>query len=110
MDESAFRTVADATLERIGLALDAALETSNATFEWTLADGVLTVTSGTARIVVRRDLAAHTIHLDAGGGSVAFRAREGRWLDDRDQELADGLVRTLKSEARVAVRMPDLPA
>lgn len=110
MDESAFRAVADATLERIGLALDAMLETSNARFDWTLADGVLAIDGNGARVVVRRDLALRAICVEAGGSSVAFRPRDGRWQDDRDQELGDALVRALKSEARIAIRMPDLPA
>ena len=35
MDESAFIAAADATLGSIGLALDAALETSDAGLDWT---------------------------------------------------------------------------
>ena len=111
MDETAFRTVADATLERIGLALDAALETSNASFDWMLDDGVLTIASGDAQVVVRRDVAVRAIVLEASGGSVAFRAADGRWIDEDATPLADALVRALKSEARVALRrVPDLPA
>ena len=111
MDEAAFRTVANATLERIGLALDAALETSNATFEWTLEDGVLTITAGDTHVVVRRDVDARVIVVDAGGRCVPFHAEDGRWVDERANALADALVRTLRSEARIGLRkVPALPA
>jgi frataxin-like iron-binding protein CyaY len=111
MDDAAFRTAADATLERIGLALDAALETSNATFEWTLDDGVLAIGTGGTRVVVRRDVAARAIVLDAGGRSVAFRAEDAQWADARGYALGDALVRALKGEARISLRVvPELPA
>jgi frataxin-like iron-binding protein CyaY len=110
MDETAFLEAADATLGRIGLALDAALETSNASFQWTLADGVLTIDNDGAHIVVRRDVVARAIHVDAADTTVSFQRREERWEDEREQELRDTLVRMLKSEVRIAVRMPDLPA
>jgi frataxin-like iron-binding protein CyaY len=111
MDEAAFRTVANATLERIGLALDAALETSNATFEWTLDDGVLTIAGSETQVVVRHDVDARAIVLDAGGRSVAFRVEDGRWVDERTNALGDALVRALRSEARINLRrVPELPA
>ena len=111
MDETAFRTVANATLERIGLALDAALETSNAKFEWTLDDGVLAITASETRVVVRRDVDARSIVVDAGDRSLAFHAKDGRWLDERDNALGDALVRALRSEARISLRrVPELPA
>ena len=55
MDESAFIAAANATLERIGLALDAALETSDNDLDWSLNDGVLTIECDDgSRIIVNR--------------------------------------------------------
>ena len=57
MDESAFIAAADATLDRIGLALDAALETSDADLDWSLKDGVLTIEcEDESRIIVNRHI------------------------------------------------------
>ena len=111
MDESAFLAAAAATLDRIGLSLDAALETSNARFAWQLTDGVLLIElAGDARIVVRRDVARRAIVVEAGGAAVDFVPHEGRWRDARGEALRDALVRLLKAQARVSVRMPELPA
>ena len=109
MDENAFLAAADATLERIGLALDAALETSNASFEWVLSDGVLTIDNDGVQLVVRRDLAARALRVDASGATLSFRRRDERWEDEREQELREALVRMLKAEMRIGVRIPDLP-
>lgn len=112
MDESSFIAAADATLDKIGLALDAAVETSNADVGWELADGVLTIEcDDDSRIIVNRHVPNREIWVAAKGGGFHFRAREGRWRDARgDDELAVALVRILKTQARVNVRMPDLPA
>jgi CyaY protein len=112
MDESAFLCVADATLERIGLALDAALETSDAALDWSLNDGVLTIEcEDDSRIIVNRHLPNREIWVAAKSGGYHFRAQEGRWRDVRgNDELAAALVRLLKAQARITVRMPELPA
>jgi len=112
MDESTFLAAADATLDRIGLALDAALETSNADLDWGLADGVLTIECDDAsRIVVNRHVPDREIRIAAKSGGLRFRAVDGRWRDVRGKdELATALVRLLKTQARIPVRMPELPA
>jgi CyaY protein len=112
MDESAFLAAADATLHRIGLALDAALETSDADLDWSLKDGVLTIECGDeSRIIVNRHAPNREIWVAARSGGHHFRAQEGRWRDTRgDEELAGLLARLLKTHARVVVRMPELPA
>ena len=112
MDESAFLAAADATLDRIGLALDAALETSDAELDWSLKDGVLTIECGDeSRIIVNRHLANREIWVAAKTGGFHFRPQDGRWRDSRgDDELAALLARLLKTQARIVVRMPDLPA
>lgn len=112
MDESAFLAAADATLDRIGLALDAALETSDADLDWTLKDGVLTIECGDeSRIIVNRHVPNREIWVAAKTGGYHFRAQDGRWRDTRrDDELAALLARLLKTQARIVVRMPELPA
>jgi CyaY protein len=112
MDETAFRTAADATLDKIGLALDAALETSDADLDWSLRDGVLTIEcDDESRIIVNRHVANREIWVAAKSGGYHFRAQDGCWRDARGgDELAAALVRVLKAQARIVVRMPDLPA
>jgi|SRR6185437_3400906 len=112
MDESAFRAAADATLDKIGLALDAALETSDADLDWSLKDGVLTIEcDDESRIIVNRHVANREIWVAAKSGGYHFRAHDGRWRDARgDDELGAAIVRLLKTQARLVVRMPELPA
>ena len=111
MDESAFIAAADATLDKIGLALDAALETSDADLDWNLRDGVLTIESDDSRIIVNRHVPNREIWVAAKSGGLHFRPDNGRWREARGQEeLATALTRLLKTQARVLVRMPELPA
>ncbi|HXU66801.1 MAG TPA: iron donor protein CyaY [Casimicrobiaceae bacterium] len=112
MDESVFLAAADATLDRIGLALDAALETSDADLDWELKDGVLTIECDDAsRIIVNRHVPNRELWIAAKSGGFHFRAVEGRWRDARGgDDLAVALVRLLKTQGRVNVRMPELTA
>jgi len=112
MDESAFIAAADATLGRIGLALDAAVETSNADLDWSLNDGVLTIEcADDSRIIVNRHVPNREIWVAAKSGAFHFRATDGHWRDTRGgDELAAALARLLKTQAGIAVRMPNLPA
>jgi len=112
MDESAFIVAADATLDKIGLALDAALETSDFDLDWSLRDGVLTIECDDgSRVIVNRHVPNREIWVAAKSGGFHFRAQQGRWRDSRGQEeLAAALARLLKAQARINVRMPELPA
>jgi iron-sulfur cluster assembly protein CyaY len=112
MDESAFIAAADATLDKIGLALDAALETSDSGLDWSLKDGVLTIECEDAsRIIVNRHVPNREIWVAAKSGGFHFRAQDGQWRDTRGGEtLGAALARLLKAQARIAVRMPELPA
>jgi CyaY protein len=112
MDDSAFIAAADTTLGTIGLALDAALETSNADLDWDLKDGVLTIEcDDTSRIIVNRHVPNREIWVAAKSGGFHFRADGGRWRDARGgEELGAALTRLLKAQARISVRMPDLAA
>ena len=107
MDETAFRAAADATLDKIGLALDAALETSDADLDWSLKDGVLTIECDDQS----RHVATREIWVAAKSGGYHDRAQDGRWRDTRDgDDLGAALVRVLRTQARIVVRMPELPA
>jgi CyaY protein len=110
MDEAAFIACADATLDRIGLALDAALETSDSGVGWDLNDGVLTIEcDDDSRIIVNRHVPNREIWVAAKSGGFHFRAVDGHWRDARGtEELAAALVRLLKAQGRINVRMPDL--
>lgn len=112
MDESAFIAAANATLDKIGLALDAALETSDADLDWNLKDGVLTIEcEDDSRIIVNRHVPNREIWVAAKSGGLHFRPAGGRWRDARGhEELAAALTRLLKLQARITVRMPDLAA
>jgi CyaY protein len=112
MDESAFIAAANATLERIGLALDAALETSDNDLDWSLNDGVLTIECDDgSRIIVNRHVPNRELWVAARSGGLHFRADGGRWRDARGHdELGATLARLLKTQGRINVRMPELTA
>ena len=112
MEESAFLTAANATLDKIGLALDAALETSDRDVDWSLNDGVLTIECDDgSRIIVNRHLPNRELWVAARSGGLHFRADNGRWRDARGhEELGATLMRLLKAQARLNVRMPELSA
>ena len=112
MDDSAFITAADATLDKIGLALDAAVETSDADLDWSLNDGVLTIECDDgSRIIVNRHVPNRELWVAAKSGGLHFRADGGRWRDSRGQdELGTTLTRLLKAQGRISVRMPELTA
>ena len=58
MTDSEFLDAADATLARIGRALDAALEASDVDMDWSLNDGVLTIECDDgSKLIVNRHLA-----------------------------------------------------
>ena len=112
MLESAFIAASDATLEMIGLALDAALETSDSDVDWTLEDGVLTVEcEDGSRIIINRHAPNREIWVAAKSGGFHFRAEGGLWRDARSKdELAAALARLFKAQARIELRVPELPA
>jgi CyaY protein len=112
MDESAFIAAADTTLDKIGLALDAALETSGGDLDWNLRDGVLTIEcDDDSRIIVNRHVPNREIWVAAKSGGFHFRPDSGQWRDARGfDELSAVLARLLKTQGRITVRMPELQA
>ena len=112
ISDSDFITAADATLDAIGRALDAALARSDIDVDWNLNDGILTIEGEDgSKVIVNRHLPNREIWVAAKSGGYHFRAKDGRWRDVRgNDELAAALVRLLRTQARIAVRMPELPA
>ena len=106
MDESAFIGAADATLETIGLALDAALETGGADLDWEQRDGVLTIECDDgSRIIVNRHVPNREIWVAARSGGFHFSSREGAWRDTRSgEELFASLARVIESQSGEKVR------
>ena len=112
MDESAFIAAADALLEKLGLALDAALEVSDADIDWTLEDGILTIEcEGGGKIIINRHVPNREIWVAARSGAFHFRADHGHWRDSRGHDdLATLLTRLVKAQAHIALRLTELPA
>ena len=100
MDDSAFIAAADATLDKIGLALDAAVETSDADLDWSLNDGVLTIEcEDGSRIIVNRHVPNREIWVAARSGGFHFTWRDGEWRDTRGgDELFASLARILAAQ------------
>ncbi len=110
--ESAFIAAADATLATIGLALDAALETSNSDVDWKLNDGILEIecTDG-SKLIVNRHVPNRELWVAARAGGFHYRPLGGRWHDTRSgDELGATLGKLLKTQAGLAVTLPPLPA
>src|SRR5580765_2877062 len=105
MDESAFIVAADATLDKIGLALDAALETSDSDLDWSLRDGVLTIEcEDGSRVIVNRHVPNREIWVAAKSGGFHFQAQQGRWRDSRGkEELGAALTRLLRDQAGTTI-------
>jgi CyaY protein len=110
--DSAFISATDATLAMIGLALDAALETTDTELDWTLNDGILEIECGDgSKVIVNRHVPNRELWVAARAGGFHFRPRDGRWHDTRsDDELWAALARLLKSQAGLAVTLPPLAA
>ena len=110
--DSAFIAATDTTLATIGLALDAALETGSADVDWMQNDGILEIECADgSKLIVNRHVPNREIWVAAKSGGLHFRPDNGRWRDSRgEEELAAALTRLIRTQARVAVRMPELSA
>ena len=105
MTDSEFLDAADATLERIGRALDAALQASDVDMDWSLNDGVLTIECDDgSKLIVNRHLANREIWLAARSGGFHFRIQQGGWRDTRSgAPLGAELSRLLAEQAGLAM-------
>jgi CyaY protein len=111
VSESTFLVAADATLAAIGVALDAALEASEADADWSLNDGILEIDCGGAgKVIVNRHVPNREIWVAARAGGFHFRADGGGWRDTRSaQDLPTTLTRLLREQAGIAIDLSRLP-
>ena len=110
--ETEFIAAADATLAKIGLALDAALETGNADVDWNINDGILEIECADgSKIIVNRHVPNRELWVAARAGGFHFRAEDGHWRDTRSgDDLATVLGRLLRAQAGLAMALPALTA
>ncbi|HEY2819039.1 MAG TPA: iron donor protein CyaY [Casimicrobiaceae bacterium] len=112
LTETEFIAAADATLAKIGLALDAALETGDADVDWNVNDGILEIECADgSKVIVNRHVPNRELWVAARAGGFHFRAEGGRWCDTRSgDDLAVVLVRLLRTQAGLALTLPALVA
>ena len=110
--ETEFIAAADATLAKIGLALDAALETGDADLDWNVNDGILEIECADgSKVIVNRHVPNRELWVAARAGGFHFRADGGRWRDTRSgDDLAIVLARLLRAQAGLALTLPALVA
>ena len=112
ISESDFITAADATLDAIGRALDAALQKSDVDLDWSQNDGILTIEGeGGSKLIVNRHVPNRELWVAARSGGFHFRPVEGRWCDTRSgDELAVALSGLLRTQMGLDVALASLPA
>ena len=110
--DTAFIASVDAVLAAFGAALAAALADADIDADWSLNDGILEIEcEDGSKLIVNRHVPNREIWVAAKSGGFHFQAQQGRWRDSRGkEELAVALARLLKAQARINVRMPELPA
>jgi len=110
--ETDFIAAADATLDAVGAALDAALASSDADLDWSSRDGILEIEcEGGGKVIVNRHVPNREIWVAARAGGYHFKSAGGTWRDTRSgEELALTLVRVLKEQCGVELRLPALPS
>jgi len=108
MDEREFMLAADTELARIEAALEAAVDSGVADFDFeTKPGGIIEIEfdSG-SKIILNRHGAAREIWLAAKSGGYHFRPEGGRWVGTRDgEELLTVLSRTVSEQAGVRVQL-----
>jgi CyaY protein len=97
MDESEFTKRADATLQRLADAIEAADVDADCSFK---GDGVLEVDlDDGGRLIINRHGAAREIWVAARSGGYHFRPSDDRWTDTRDgSELFASVARLLTEQ------------
>ena len=110
--ETDFIRAADATLARIGEALDAAAADSDVDLDWSLNDGILEIEcEDGSKLIVNRHVVNRELWVAARAGGFHFRAVDGRWQDTRSREdLQVVLTRLLRDQAGFAIALPPLTA
>jgi CyaY protein len=110
--DSDFIAAADATLDAIGRALDAALAHSDADVDWSVNDGILEIEADDGgKLIVNRHVPNKEIWVAARAGGYHFRAAQGRWRDTRGgEELGAALSRLIKQQMGLDVELGALKA
>lgn len=110
--DSQFIAAADATLDAIGRALDAALARSDVDLDWNVNDGILEIEADDGgKLIVNRHVPNREIWVAARAGGYHFRAEQGRWRDTRGgEELGAVLARLLKQQMGLDVELGALQA
>ena len=108
--ESAFITTADAVLATLGQALDDAQDTSDADFDWSINEGILTIECPDgSKVIVNRHVPNREIWVAARSGGFHFRADGGQWRDTRSGGgLEQALVAILAQQAALTLHLPPL--
>ena len=103
--DSDFITAADATLDAIGRALDAALAKSDVDVDWNLNDGILEIEGEDGgKLIVNRHVPNREIWVAARSGGFHFRNDGDRWVDTRSGATLDAtLSRLLREQAGIAI-------
>lgn len=112
LTESEFIAHTDAVLGSIGVALDGAMDESDADLDWSLNDGVLTIDCGDAgKLIVNRHVPNRELWVAAKAGGFHFRPVDRIWADSRSgEELGVALTRLLQAQAGIAIDLPPLRA
>jgi len=112
MTETEFLALADRTLARIGSALDAALQNSDADVDWSLNDGILEIEcEDGSKLIVNRHVPNREIWVASRSGGFHFRIDGDVWRDTRGgAELGAEVARLLGEQAGVSMPALVLPA
>jgi CyaY protein len=112
ISETAFVEAADATLERIGDALDGALKASDADVDWSCNDGILEIECERGgKVIVNRHVPNRELWLAARSGGFHFKAVDGAWRDTRSgEDLPVTLARVLREQCGLNVELAGLAA
>ena len=110
--ESEFTARADAALERIAQAIDAALAASDVDGDWSLNDGILEVEwEDGGKMIVNRHVPNREIWVAARSGGFHFRPQDGAWRDTRSgAELGQEIARLVREQSGLTLPVPLLSA
>lgn len=109
--DSDFIALADATLARLGEAVDAALAASDIDGDWSLNDGILEIEwEDGSKLIVNRHVPNREIWVAARSGGFHFRPQDGTWRDTRSgTELGAAFARIVHEQSGLTMPVPLLP-
>ena len=109
MNEKEFLDLADATMQALENAIEAAADMSDADIDIEPQPGGILQLSfdNGSRIIINRHLAAREIWVAAKSGGFHYRPLEGRWIGTRDSEdLYAALSRVISEQAECSISLP----